>query len=212
MLNRLPKEKYSLLKNVTLPTQDGTTQIDHILLSPYGIFVIETKNLKGWIFGSEKQAKWTQQIYKYRAQFQNPLRQNYKHLKTLEARLGCSGELLQSVVVFVGDSTFKTTMPAQVTDVRGLLPYIKSFTEVLLDEATLTAYETSIVDFALPKGVLTDIAHVQHVKQIVKEKAATKSCPRCGAAMVERTAKRGANAGKTFWGCSRFPQCRGVER
>ena len=62
---------YFLFKNVLLPTQDGTTQLDHILVSKYGVFVIETKNMKGWIFGSEKQAKWTQQIYKHKSSFQN---------------------------------------------------------------------------------------------------------------------------------------------
>jgi len=43
----LDKEKYHLFKNVTLPTEDGTTQIDHVIVSRYGIFVIETKNMKG---------------------------------------------------------------------------------------------------------------------------------------------------------------------
>lgn len=33
-------------------------------------------------------------------------------------------------------------------------------------------------------------------------------CPRCGAAMVLRTAKRGANAGRTFYGCSKYPACK----
>lgn len=35
-------------------------------------------------------------------------------------------------------------------------------------------------------------------------------CPRCGAPMVKRTAKKGENAGQEFYGCSRFPQCRGI--
>ena len=56
----LSKADYTLLHNVTLPTEDGTTQIDHIIVSKYGLFVVETKNLKGWIFGSEKQNIWTQ--------------------------------------------------------------------------------------------------------------------------------------------------------
>jgi len=55
----LPKEKYTLIKNVTLPTDDGTTQIDHIVVSEFGLFVIETKNMKGWIFGNTNQKKWT---------------------------------------------------------------------------------------------------------------------------------------------------------
>ena len=62
---RLDKTKYKLLKNITLPTDDGSTQIDHIIVSEFGIFVIETKNMKGWIFGSENQKTWTQKIYKH---------------------------------------------------------------------------------------------------------------------------------------------------
>ncbi len=49
----LSGEKYLLLKNVTLPTEDGSTQIDHIVVSQFGVFVIETKNYTGWIFGTE---------------------------------------------------------------------------------------------------------------------------------------------------------------
>lgn len=61
---QLDKQTYRRLHNVTLDTPDGTTQIDYVILSPYGIFVLETKNMSGWIFGSEKQAQWTQKLYK----------------------------------------------------------------------------------------------------------------------------------------------------
>ena len=59
----LNKDKYYVLRNVTLPTADGTTQIDHIIVSEYGVFVIETKNMKGWIFGGVRQKMWTQKRY-----------------------------------------------------------------------------------------------------------------------------------------------------
>ena len=49
----LDREKYHLVENVTLSTESGTTQIDHIIVSQYGIFVVETKNMAGWIFGSK---------------------------------------------------------------------------------------------------------------------------------------------------------------
>ena len=62
---RLDRQEYHLFKNVTLPTEKGTTQIDHIIVSKYGIFVIETKNMKGWIFGDIHQKTWTQKIYQY---------------------------------------------------------------------------------------------------------------------------------------------------
>lgn len=79
----LDKEEYRLIKDVTLYTEDGTTQIDHIIVSVYGVFVVETKNMKGWIFGGEHQSSWTQSIYKHKMKFQNPLHQNYKHTKTI---------------------------------------------------------------------------------------------------------------------------------
>src|SRR3989304_4617983 len=74
----LDEAEYRPIHNVTLPTPDGTTQIDHIFVSRYGVFVVETKNFTGWIFGDEKQATWTQKIYRNTYKFQNPLRQNFK--------------------------------------------------------------------------------------------------------------------------------------
>ena len=100
---KLDKDKYHLIKNVTLPTEDGTTQIDHIIVSEYGIFVVETKNMKGWIFGDEKQKYWTQKIYKNTNKFQNPLHQNYKHIKTIENALGVDKDKIFSLIVFAGD-------------------------------------------------------------------------------------------------------------
>lgn len=52
-LGKLPQEHYRVFNDIMLQTKRGTTQIDHIVVSIYGIFVIETKNYKGWITGSE---------------------------------------------------------------------------------------------------------------------------------------------------------------
>jgi len=130
----LDKATYHAVHNVTLETPDGTTQIDHIFISKYGVFVVETKNYAGWIFGGENQPTWTQKIYKTTNKFQNPLRQNYKHLKALQATLDVPFEHLKSVIVFVGDSTFKTEMPPNVTYVGGYIRYIKSFSERVFDD------------------------------------------------------------------------------
>ncbi len=99
---QLDKAVYFPLHNVTLTTPDGSTQIDHVIVSRFGIFAIETKNMQGWIFGSERQAEWTQQIFKRSFRFQNPLRQNYKHTRALEATLQVPPETIHSVIVFVG--------------------------------------------------------------------------------------------------------------
>jgi hypothetical protein len=49
----LDSEIYHSINNVTIPTANGTTLIDHIIVSKYGIFVVETKNIKGWIYDDE---------------------------------------------------------------------------------------------------------------------------------------------------------------
>ncbi|EHK9001037.1 NERD domain-containing protein, partial [Vibrio vulnificus] len=212
LLSQLPDSDYTLVRNVTLPTDDGTTQIDHIVVSRFGIFVVETKNMKGWIFGSKSQKQWTQKVYRHSSKFQNPLQQNYKHVKTLESLLAIDCEKLHSVVVFIGDSTFKTDMPENVTYARGCLEYIKKFEQPVFSESEYSQFVDAINEVKLKKGIVTNIKHRQHVKEIVEAKEAIKQCSRCGSEMVVRETKRGENKGKQFWGCSAFPKCRSVEQ
>jgi len=94
----LDKAIYHRVHDVTLPTPDGTTQIDHVFVSRYGLFVLETKNMRGWIFGGENKSEWTQTNFSKKVRFQNPLRQNYKHVKALEAALQVPPETMHSVV------------------------------------------------------------------------------------------------------------------
>ena len=224
----LNKREYHLIKNVTLPTfiegkEQGTTQIDHIIVSKYGVFVVETKNMKGWIFGSEHQKQWTQQIYKHKSKFQNPLHQNYKHIKTLESLLNIenrklngernsANDTLFSVIIFMGDSTFKKTMPENVRFARGGIEYIKSKTDIVFNTAEVTSIIEQIESGRLARGFKTNREHVKHVKEIVKVKTDSKSCTKCGSEMVLRKASKGKNIGNEFWGCSTFPKCRNVSK
>jgi len=198
----LGKEYYPV-HNVVLKAPDGTTQIDHVLVSPYGVFVIETKNLKGWIFGDEHSKNWTQSLFGRKYSFQNPLRQNFKHVKAVEALLDIEQKAIYSVVVFVGRSKFKTLMPQNVTDASSFLSYIKSKKEILLDEKLRhqiyrNLSSASISSFGSSAG------HVRRLKENAKEPV----CPKCGVRMVLRTASKGSNAGSQFWGCLNFPKCR----
>ncbi|HIF9512634.1 TPA: NERD domain-containing protein [Photobacterium damselae] len=212
LLSKLPESDYTLIKDVTLPTSDGTTQVDHIVVSKYGIFVVETKNMKGWIFGSARQKLWTQKIYRHSSKFQNPLHQNYKHIKVLETLLGCSADYLHSVIVFIGDSTFKTEMPPNVTYARGSIRYIQQFNKVVFSDKDYARLTDSINQIKLKRGVITDLKHRNHVKEIVASKVSSNQCPRCCSEMVLRETKRGENIGKQFWGCSTFPKCRAVKQ
>lgn len=206
----LDKNEYHLIKNVTLPTDDGTTQIDHVIVSKYGIFIVETKNMKGWIFGDPKQSIWTQKIFKHTSKFQNPLHQNYKHVKTLEALLGLSDQQIHSLVVFVGDSTFKTEMPANVTYGAGYIRFIKSKSTPVLSVGEVTDIVSKIAMGRLTPSFKTNSEHVAHVKNILSEKQSATGCPKCGSPMVMRETSKGTNKGSKFLGCSRYPQCRVV--
>lgn len=211
---QLHKQIYRRLHNVTLNTLDGTTQIDHVVLSPYGIFVLETKNMSGWIFGSEKQAKWTQKLYKRTFKFQNPLRQNYKHLKTLEATLGVNPEHLHSVITFVGGSTFKTEVPANVTQGIGFIRYIKSFHQPLFSEAEVDAILKALQTGRRAKTLATHREHVQNLKRLC-DPTAERQCPKCGSALLIRTVKSGAKAANSSGVVRRFPsagRCRTYEK
>ena len=206
----LPSDTYHAIHDVTLPTPDGTTQIDHIFVSRFGIFVVETKNMKGWVFGNENQAQWTQTLFKQSFKFQNPLRQNYKHVKALESMLNLPPGTIHSVVVFAGDSTFKTPMPANVTSGRGYIAYIKSFCEPVLSEYEIQRVVSRIESGRLEPSRQTRQQHVQLLKSR-SDRSAERKCPKCGSSMVLRTAKRGAGAGNQFWGCSAYPKCRLIQ-
>ena len=151
----LKDPQYILLNDCTLPDeQAGTTQIDHILLSPYGIFIIETKNYKGWIFGSERQKMWTQKIFKKSYKFQNPLHQNYKHQKVLELVLAdiIAPEYLHSIIVFMPDCEFKTDMPVNVFRGAAWVDYVKNFKEEVIPAMKLKRIQLRIEKEVLEKS------------------------------------------------------------
>ena|GEM_PF-898731 len=86
-LSKLNHDYYKVLSDVLLPSagnQIGTTQIDQIVVSNFGIFCIETKAYSGWIFGRAEDKYWTQVIYHKKSRFYNPLWQNFGHVKTIE--------------------------------------------------------------------------------------------------------------------------------
>ncbi len=208
---RLDKKQYHTFHNLMLATPDGTTQIDHVVVSQFGLFVLETKNMKGWIFGSSEQATWTQQIYRYKYKFQNPLRQNYKHVKALEALLDLSPDVIYSVVVFVGNSRFKTAMPENVTRLASFVTCIKAKTQPMLTDAQVQAVVTRLQTGKLEATPQLRREHVRRLRSRSDPKS-VQLCPKCGSTMMLKTTKQGANAGSRFWGCSNFPQCRGTRQ
>lgn len=121
---------YHLFNHITLKLQDGTTQIDHILVSRFGIFVIETKHYSGWLFANSNQATWTQVLFRKKSKFQNPIFQNMRHLEAVKAVLDfLPPSDIKSLVVFTGDAKFKTKTPPEVFTAHTFVEHIKRHTQ-----------------------------------------------------------------------------------
>lgn len=106
MLKKLP-EDYKIVNDIFIKNDGWSSQIDHIIISKFGIFVIETKTYKGWIYGKEKQKQWTQNLYGKKYYFQNPLHQNYGHIQNLKKIKGLEEIDFISLILFSGEATLK---------------------------------------------------------------------------------------------------------
>ncbi len=124
---------YHLMNHVTVQMDDGTTQIDHILISRFGVFVIETKHYKGWIFADEKHKTWTQVLYRLKYKFQNPIHQNSRHVRAVRGLLDILPPSdVRSIVVFTGSAEFKTDIPPGVYRLHEMVKYLRSQTDIVL--------------------------------------------------------------------------------
>ena len=150
--------------NIYLPGDYGTTQIDHLFVSPVGVFVVETKNMTGWIFGNERDRQWTQRIYRQTYRFQNPLRQNYAHVRAVASVARIPVRSVHSIVVFIGDAEIKTPMPPNVTIGTDFVDYIETFSSVTFSEAQVSEICACISNAATSDTSHTRRAHMREVQ------------------------------------------------
>lgn len=200
----LDSSDYKTINNLTLPDGNATTQIDHVIVSRFGIFVVEDKTIDGWVFGNSKDPYWTIVNWARKYKIQNPLHQNFKHIDAVVGVLGVDLSVVHSVVVFRGNCEFKTASPANVLT-HGYADYIKNFrTAVFSAEDTASMFE-KLKSKAKPKNFKTDQGHIGSLRARF---ASTTVCPKCGGKLVLRTAKSGPTPGGEFYGCSNYPKCR----
>ena len=157
-------EDYRLIDNLTLPLGQGTTQIDHVLISRFGIFVIETKNVSGWIFGQPWQKQWTQVLFKKKHRFANPVRQNAVHLTALRRLLPVPHRCFFSLVVFSADAQFKTDMLDNVIYLDELVDFIEAKDKTLLRADQIAPLADQIEAACLPRGAETDRQHIEYIR------------------------------------------------
>ena len=220
ILTQLPEE-YKLLDDVVLKTTHGTTQIDHIVVSKYGVFAIETKNYRGEIYGNDNSQEWTQIIvttvrykkkwykpytYVTKNHFYNPVKQSVSHSYAIKKILSDWPNLnVVPIVVFAGSAVLKdVTTQHHVVHDNQLLATIQSYGTPCLSDADLARVVNCLTQNNV-RDQVDDRTHVRNVsaaKQSYNEKIASGICPECGGTLVLRSGKYGY-----FYGCSNYPQC-----
>ena len=168
VLSKLDAAQYRHFSNLIIPAPNGTTQIDNIVVSPFGVFVIEAKYFQGWIFGGAKQEKWTHTLSRFeKYAFPNPIRQNYWHIKALARLLRQPESRFHSVIVFAHrNCQLKTELPANVCLQHNFIEYIQSFTKNLIDDAALARIHAVLQQ---PEWQATEdkkAAHVERLKAV----------------------------------------------
>lgn len=214
-LNRLPKE-YIVLNDVLLCTPYGTTQIDHIVVSPYAIFVIETKNYKGWIFGHQDAEEWKQSLFGQKQmsrwssnqyKFINPIRQNMVHFQAVKTVLREIGDFtIIPIVAFADSANLKITTPNHtVINWCDLQSFIMSYKtpSISLDKIQQIVTKLSVSNIVIEGSRERHVERVQMMQQNRELAIANRRCPKCGGLLVQRQSKYGS-----FLGCSNYPRCR----
>jgi hypothetical protein len=172
-----------------------------LVVSPYGLFVVELKDWSGWIFANERDAYWTSVYFRRKYRFQNPLRQNFGHVKALQELLGIDSSAIHSVVVFRGRFSFKTPVPEGILFHR-YAHWITDKRAVLLDQAQLDAS----LDLLKAKAVRGWFAAQRHTESVRARYADDATCPKCGGDLVIRPARRGSVPESQFLGCGNYPR------
>lgn len=177
------------------------TQIDHLVVSRYGIFVIETKNHGGTVSakGAKQSTHWVHTNRKgHVSEFYSPCLQNDTHIYQLKSFLNLDESYFIPIVVFSGNVELQH-MPndMEVIYVNELKNTILGHTKVLLTEK-----ECAKIIHKIQGIKITNKNKREHVKSIQKTYKSKKKCPLCGNALAIRDGKYGP-----FWGCSNFPKC-----
>ena len=205
-LKSLPYNKYIVFNDVMIKTPHGSVQIDHIVVSQYGIFVIETKNMSGFISGAEYAENWvkTQNGRKY--EFFNPIRQNQSHINALRYKLDLPESKFISIIAFStrGRLLFRE-LPRSVIYIPHVVGKIKCYRDIKLSVARVNDVAQQIQKIKKYKQV-SNRQHVIDVASAVankNKKIKSGICPSCGNKLVLRHGQYG-----DFYGCANFPKCK----
>lgn len=223
------------LFNLYIPKDNGeTTEADVVLLHESGIYVLESKNYSGWIFGTETQEYWTQTLpasggRSVKNQFYNPIFQNKGHLKWIQTFLGDQTLPYYSYIVFSDRCTLKNiTLTSGNHCVVKRHDLLKAIQENIAEVGINLSPDQidALFQKLYPLTQIEETEKILHIRSIQQKRQGgtfpdptpleTSApveiiCPDCGGKLVMRVATKGSHQGKKFWGCSNYPECRYVE-
>ena len=205
ILSQLPSSEYSIINDITLQDEHGSTQIDHVIISIYGIFVIETKNYSGWIMGGEKSDQWIKNMYGHKYYFYNPIRQNYGHISALARTLLIPKNAFVSIVAFPYRADIKVHTSEHVIYFKDIVPTILSYSKKRFSIAEVDKMTNKLLSLqsTTKEQAKEHIQYAKDKKNFSKTALRQGICPYCGSELKIRKGKYG-----TFLGCSRYPKCK----
>ena len=204
-LEKLDISKYVILNDIFIKNEKGTTsQIDHLVVSVYGIFVIETKNYSGLIYGDDKRRYWTQVLNygKNKYRFYNPILQNKNHIYALSKIIG-KKDCFISIIVFP-KAQIMTHFSEKVGSISDMKKWLEQKRDNIFDSSEINEiYKKIIIHKNNPK-----ITSQEHIKNIHKLQQNIKEniCPRCNNKLILKEGKYG-----DFYGCSSYPNCKFIK-
>ncbi len=205
ILSLLPSDKYKIINDLLIEVDGRTIQIDHLVVSIYGIFVIETKNYKGWITGSDNSDYWTKNMFGNKYTFYNPIRQNKSHVLALSKQLGFSLNKFIPIIVFSNGAELKANTTHNVIYTTQINRVIKEYSEIKFSETDIQKLydKISLLNIVSPEVRKQHVLEIQNTIATKRHLVQQGICPRCGHSLILRNGKYG-----NFYGCSNYPNCK----
>ncbi|AMW97947.1 nuclease-related domain-containing protein [Rummeliibacillus stabekisii] len=175
-----------LIKNDKSST--GYSQIDHVIITPYGIFVIETKNYQGTIYGGKDRKTW---LINGKFKMMSPLLQNYGHIQAIKNLIDINyHEYFISMVAFTKRCTFKIDEELRKINSNQLVVYDIELTEFINRKIAVLKLQykepflsnqdiNSIHDALSTANILDPSIRKQHVESIKNNNATKKDVHKC---------------------------------
>jgi len=203
-LDQLPKKcKYlSDLLVINPKSKSGYSQIDHVVLTPYALFVIETKNYEGTIYGDKERAKWN---VNGKFPLLNPFKQNYGHIQAINSVLKDVDALtFISIVSFTRRCTFKVNEELRKIHSNDLIVYDTELSDFISRKLNVLRLQSQVKVFSDEEicflynrldenNIIDPLIRAKHVELIKNVKSESKdklinstNCATCGKSVSEK--------------------------